>query len=491
MGMKKLGDARPGAPTSSGAETTEMVRTRFNHAVLLAGVLVTPAVAIIETVSARLSGPEEISFNGLPYAVVIAISIWQLRRATPNAVWLTYPVALGLVGLNAFELETGTNVGGISISVTLAVAVVIGMVGTVTARTFWRLQTGIVVLIVMGWAIWAGLMIEMRVPDTILHGVVPGVSILFGATSLRWLVDRLQSNADEAARLAQFHEAIAACADYLSRSGVGSPDDALRALLRATKASSVFVTRNVEDPLAGLSMSMVDEVAAEGVAEGVVGFWDLVPWTTVPYAFDAMSRGDPIYYRIADTSPQEQAFYEPLEGIEAECNIPILIDGEWHGVLGFSYPDDSTFHTSDFALLQTAARIFGAHWKTDKQRSELEHLVQSKDELIAAVSPELRTPLTGILGFAEALIETTSDEHREFVAVIADQSRDMADIIEDLLVTARVEVGGVAVARESVDLRTIVESVVASSKIQASASGHRLSIAETHAHAIGDPIRIR
>lgn len=466
------------------------MRAQFNRTILLAGATVTPVVALVEYVVSTLDRSTQTQFNFIPYVIVTLVSTWQLRSDDPNADWLTHPVAYGLIALNVFERVGETDIGGVSNGITIAVVIVLGIIGAVTAKKMWLGQAATMAITLAVWGVWVGLEMEMSTSDSLLHGVVPGMALIMGATLLRRLTQRLQSHVSETGRLARFHEAISECAEFLSQGSTDEPGDALRALLTATEASSVFVTRNVDDPVRGLCLSMVAEVVDAGVPEDPPGMWDLVPWTAVPYAFDSLSKGRPVYYRIEDTSPGEQALYRAL-GVHAECNIPIMIDGEWHGVLGFSYVGESRFQESDFALLTTAARIFGAQWKAQEQRDELEHLLRSKDELIAAVSHELRTPLTGILGFAEALLETTQPSNQEYVSLIADQSRDMADIIEDLLVSARVEVGTLAVARMQVDIAEVTESVVASSAIQAAAQGRSLTVDLDRCRAIGDPTRIR
>ncbi len=75
--------------------------------------------------------------------------------------------------------------------------------------------------------------------------------------------------------------------------------------------------------------------------------------------------------------------------------------------------------------------------------------IRYKDEFIATVSHELRTPLTAVVGLvdeitrADALI---SDQERdELLGIVAEQSHDVADIVEDLLVAARAAGGNLAV----------------------------------------------
>ena len=87
---------------------------------------------------------------------------------------------------------------------------------------------------------------------------------------------------------------------------------------------------------------------------------------------------------------------------------------------------------------------------------DLEDAVRARDEFVATVSHELRTPLTVVLGLAEELQERheefTGPERGELVSMIADQSRELAAIVEDLLVVARAGAGGLTVTCGPVDL---------------------------------------
>lgn len=121
----------------------------------------------------------------------------------------------------------------------------------------------------------------------------------------------------------------------------------------------------------------------------------------------------------------------------------------------------------------------------------LEEAGRSKDRLVASVSHELRTPLTGNLGFAEtsllAVEVADRDPLREGLETILLQAREMADIIEDLLVASRVETGTVTVAATIVDLAAEARRVL-------DHLGGRLGRVvgvEGAAAAIADPLRVR
>ncbi len=81
-------------------------------------------------------------------------------------------------------------------------------------------------------------------------------------------------------------------------------------------------------------------------------------------------------------------------------------------------------------------------------------VVRAKDEFIANVSHELRTPLTAILGIASELADEDlgPDMRSEMLQLVTEQANEMANIVEDLLVAARAEVGTVSIETRPVDL---------------------------------------
>lgn len=89
-------------------------------------------------------------------------------------------------------------------------------------------------------------------------------------------------------------------------------------------------------------------------------------------------------------------------------------------------------------------------------RQSLQDLISSKDEFIASVSHELRTPLTAVVGLAAELAAVDDDfdreETRELADIIAEQSNDVAAIVEDLLMAARADAGVLTVDATVIDV---------------------------------------
>ena len=126
-----------------------------------------------------------------------------------------------------------------------------------------------------------------------------------------------------------------------------------------------------------------------------------------------------------------------------------------------------------------------------RTNSALERLVRAKDEFIASVSHELRTPLAAVVGFARKLSDDPdqfgSEEAAALTRIIAEQSSDVAAIIDDLLVAARADIGRVRVLAEPVDLKAEIEA--ASQALSARKDAIRLPHETAVARA--DRLRVR
>ena len=87
---------------------------------------------------------------------------------------------------------------------------------------------------------------------------------------------------------------------------------------------------------------------------------------------------------------------------------------------------------------------------------------RSKSEFLANMSHELRTPLNAIIGFSQFLrAEYAGDinaKQRELVGDILDSGDHLLNLINDILDLSKIEMGGVEIAADEVDLAACVES---------------------------------
>lgn len=118
--------------------------------------------------------------------------------------------------------------------------------------------------------------------------------------------------------------------------------------------------------------------------------------------------------------------------------------------------------------------------------ARLSALVSSKDHFIASVSHELRTPLTAVVGLARELTqrEFQREERLEFQNIIAMQANEVSNIVEDLLVAARRDVG-ITVHPEPCHLPDIIRVVTSAIQVPVDVT------LEDHLEAFADPLRLR
>jgi signal transduction histidine kinase len=91
-------------------------------------------------------------------------------------------------------------------------------------------------------------------------------------------------------------------------------------------------------------------------------------------------------------------------------------------------------------------------------------LNRAKDEFIAGLSHEFRTPLTSIYGFSELLLENgiiDPDSSLELIGLINTESAELSRMVEDLLVAARLEAEALTIQPGALDIRNEIGVVVA------------------------------
>jgi len=174
--------------------------------------------------------------------------------------------------------------------------------------------------------------------------------------------------------------------------------------------------------------------------------------------------------------------------------------GWWTGDMTLHAPSGATIPGSavvlahrdgDGKITHISATFRDLTERIETQR-RLEQLVRSKDEFVASVSHELRTPLTAVVGLAEELRSSwkvfSTEEISEFMDLLADQASDVANLVEDLLVAARAEIGKVAIAPRVVEIAQQIENVIAALD---EPSQRRITVTADRTETWADPARLR
>jgi two-component system sensor histidine kinase ResE len=95
--------------------------------------------------------------------------------------------------------------------------------------------------------------------------------------------------------------------------------------------------------------------------------------------------------------------------------------------------------------------------------SRVDSSQKSQKDFVADVSHELKTPLTSIQGFAQAILDDTADtpeSRKQAAQIIYDESGRMHRMALDLLDLARLESGIADLEMSEVDVETLLQNIV-------------------------------
>ncbi len=110
--------------------------------------------------------------------------------------------------------------------------------------------------------------------------------------------------------------------------------------------------------------------------------------------------------------------------------------------------------------------VFRRRRERDALEVELAHqreLSRQKDQFLANLSHELKTPLTGIYGFALTLEEEGLDDPEmahELTGHIITEAGELSRMVDDLITAGQIESGKLNLLIDNVDVDALVESVV-------------------------------
>ncbi|MDH3260613.1 MAG: ATP-binding protein [Acidimicrobiia bacterium] len=198
----------------------------------------------------------------------------------------------------------------------------------------------------------------------------------------------------------------------------------------------------------------------------------------------------------SDRGRIEEAIVAPLTSASGLVGVIIVFN---------RVGDISSFAADDVPLLDTLANQISVSLENGRLedslsqltalKERLENVIKSKDEFVASVSHELRTPLTAVVGLSHELHDNWSiydgGDAREIVNLIASQSSELSDIIEDLLVAARADIGTLALQSRRVDLRSEIEAVIAGHCVISGRPAPTVEIGPDADVIWSDPLRFR
>jgi signal transduction histidine kinase len=113
----------------------------------------------------------------------------------------------------------------------------------------------------------------------------------------------------------------------------------------------------------------------------------------------------------------------------------------------------------------------------EAQNVRLVEADRMKDEFVALISHDLRTPLTSIMGYVElSLDEQLGDEARSFLEVVSRSSQRLLRLVDDLLFVARLQSGRLDLSPSRLDLNEVARQAAEEARGRADAKDLELVV---------------
>jgi two-component system phosphate regulon sensor histidine kinase PhoR len=296
-----------------------------------------------------------------------------------------------------------------------------------------------------------------RVHRTLLFGsgLAFVVALIVAGIAAHWTARRLQS-------IVQFAERIAA-GDLTARISEGSGDEVGQVAAALDKTAHQLETSFValqasQRQLETLLNSMHDAVIAVGADR------------RVQWANQSMDRLVPQRTRL--NAPVVETVRDPdfLRAVRSASEGGKVSTARAGSIL--------PGHTFD---VTAAPMPGGGAVAVLRDLTETERVEKTRRDFIANVSHELRTPLTSIQGYAETLLDSSSENNhsREFLEVIRKNATRMSRLTEDLLTLARVESGEQRFDMQPATPGELLQDAVQSFQEVARSQGIELQVEDT------------
>ncbi len=175
--------------------------------------------------------------------------------------------------------------------------------------------------------------------------------------------------------------------------------------------------------------------------------------------------------------------------------IPLVARGATIGFIVFTRTRRESFTDRDYALAQEVARRAALAVDNARLYEAAQHANRAKDEFLATLSHELRTPMTAILGWSRFLRVGHVDHETMANAIdsIGRAAVAQAQLIDDVLDMSRIISGKLRLQMQEVELAGVVDAAVETVRPAIMAKGIQLEVDRDPSVGMvwGDPNRLQ
>ncbi|MCU1464519.1 MAG: multi-sensor signal transduction histidine kinase [Actinomycetia bacterium] len=150
-------------------------------------------------------------------------------------------------------------------------------------------------------------------------------------------------------------------------------------------------------------------------------------------------------------------------GLRAVFTFPLHNGNERFGALDLYRETPGALSDDAVDAAKTLADVTSVYLVNARTRHEMQELASAQSDFVSKISHELRSPLTGVLGYAELLIDGApgmqNKEQLRMLGVVERNSRQLLALIEDLLTMSRIDADEDDLKIGTVDLRDVIAHV--------------------------------